>query len=83
MTLEQALPLLDAREARGTGTRKKPPAKPKKVAAKKAAPEPTADAAAKPVKAKSPKKAKAAKSAKSTKAPKAAKKAKPAKAETD
>ena len=27
VTLEQALPLLDAREARGTGTRKKPPAK--------------------------------------------------------
>ena len=75
VTLEQALPLLDARAARGTGTRKKPPAKPKKVAAKKAAPEQTADAAAKPAKAKSPKKAKAAKSAKQQrKAPKAAKK---------
>ena len=38
VTLEQALPLLDARAARGTGTRKKKPAKPTKAAAKKAAP---------------------------------------------
>jgi DNA topoisomerase I len=72
VTLEQALPLLDAREARGTGTRKKPPAKPKKAAAKKAAPEQQPEAA--PAKAKSPrKKAKSAKAAKGAKAPKAAK----------
>src|SRR5262245_50160057 len=45
VTLEQALPLLDAREARGTGTRKKAPAKPKKAAAKKAAAEQPAEAA--------------------------------------
>jgi DNA topoisomerase-1 len=76
VTLEQALPLLDAREARGTGTRKKAPAKPKKVAAKKA--DKTAEkakaeteqpAAAATAKAKAPKKAKAAKGG--TKAPKA------------
>ena len=74
VTLEQALPLLDAREARGTGTRKKAPAKPKKVAAKKAAPEAQPDAA--PAKAKSPKespkdspKKKATKAKKATKTP--------------
>ena len=79
VTLEQALPLLDARAALGTGTRKKKPAKPTKAAAKKAAPaeQPTAVAA----KAKSPKKAKAAKSAKAPKAAKT-KKAKPAGPET-
>jgi DNA topoisomerase I len=88
VTLEQALPLLDAREARGTGTRKKPPAKPKKAAAKKAAPEQPAEATA--AKAKSPKKAKKAKSAKkaeksphkATGKPKATKKAKATEPET-
>jgi DNA topoisomerase I len=62
VTLEQALPLLDAREARGSGTRKKAPAKPKKAAVKKAAPEQKPEAKA--VEAKSPKKATKAKSAK-------------------
>jgi DNA topoisomerase-1 len=84
VTLEQALPLLDAREARGTGTRKKPPAKPKKAAAKKAAPEQPPEATA--VKAKSPKKAKKAKSTKTagktTDKPKATKKAKATEPET-
>ncbi len=82
VTLEQALPLLDAREARGTGTRKKAPAKPKKVAAKKAAPEPSADADAKPAKAKGPNKSpnKSPKKAKAAKNPKPAKAVKKTKA---
>ena len=45
VTLEQALPLLDARAARGTGTRAKTPAKPRR-AARKGAEKPKA--AAKP-----------------------------------
>jgi DNA topoisomerase I len=87
VTLEQALPLLDARAARGTGTRKKPPAKPKKIAAKKAESD---QQPAAPAKAKAPKKAKAAKKAapsakaanadKAPKAKKAAKTSKTAKA---
>src|SRR5262245_58865246 len=79
VTLEQALPLRDPREARGTGTRKKKPAKPKKAAAPE---QPEAAAEAK----KTPKKAKAAKSAKEpearakvAKAPTAAKASKAAK----
>ena len=70
VTLEQALPLLDARAARGTGTSKKPPAKRRSVPRKAAAA--TTTAAAKPAKApakqaaaakaKPPKKAKAANS---------------------
>jgi DNA topoisomerase-1 len=88
VTLEQALPLLDAREARGTGTRKKPPAKPKKAAAKKAAAT-EQPAQSTQAKAKAPNKAKKAKSAKKTKKPadktagkaKAAKKAKAAEPE--
>ena len=43
VTLEQALPLLDARAARGTGTRAKAPAKPR-PAARKAAEKPKAAA---------------------------------------
>jgi DNA topoisomerase-1 len=88
VTLEQALPLLDAREARGTGTRKKPPAKPKKAAAKKAAAT-EQPAQSTQAKAKAPNKAKKAKSAKKTEKPadktagkaKAAKKAKAAEPE--
>ncbi len=86
VTLEQALPLLDARAARGTGGRKKPPAKPKKVAAKKAASEQQPEAVAVAAKAKSPKKkakptkaAKAPKADKASKAPKADKASKPEK----
>jgi DNA topoisomerase-1 len=76
VTLEQALPLLDAREARGSGTRKKAPAKPKKAAAKKAAPDqqPEAPEVAAKAKAKAPKKK--AKAATAKKSPKAAKTAK-------
>ena len=54
VTLEQALPLLDARAAMGGGGRKKKAAKPaksattKKAAAKKAAPEAKAEAATAP-----------------------------------
>jgi len=77
VTLEQALPLLDARAARGTGTRKKPPAKPKKVAAKKAAPEQQPAAVA--ANAKSPKKK--AKPTKAGKAPKSDKASKTPRAE--
>jgi DNA topoisomerase-1 len=82
VTLEQALPLLDARAAMGGGGRKKKAAKPakttaKKGAANKAAPEAKADAAAAPAKAKASKKtAKAAKSADADKPAKAAKSAK-------
>ena len=86
VTLEQALPLLDARAARGTGGRKKPPAKPKKVAAKKAASEQQPEAVAVAAKAKSPKKkakptkaAKAPKADKASKSPKADKASKPEK----
>ena len=67
VTLEQALPLLDARAARGTGTGKKAPNKrpaPRKAAAKDAATQPATVAA----KAKAPKKATTPK--KKTKAPK-------------
>jgi DNA topoisomerase-1 len=67
VTLEQALPLLDARAARGTGGRKKAPArraaKPRKVAAKEATTQPAVVAA----KVKAPKKAKVSK--KKVKAP--------------
>ena len=62
VTLEQALPLLDARAASGTGTRKRPPAKrrstPRKGAAKTAKAPPQGAVAAK---SKTPRKAKASK----------------------
>jgi DNA topoisomerase-1 len=68
VTLEQALPLLDARAAMGGGGRKKKAAKPSKAAAKKAAAEAKAETTT-PAKAKAPKKAaKAAKSANGTEA---------------
>jgi DNA topoisomerase-1 len=64
VTLEQALPLLDARAALGTGSRKRPPAKrrstPRKGPDKTAKAAAPAAAAAKP-KAKPPRKAKASK----------------------
>jgi DNA topoisomerase-1 len=75
VTLEQALPLLDARAAMGTGKGRKPPKK-AKAAAKKAAPKAAKTAKAAPegavaaAKAKSPKKA-SPKKAKQPKPPKA------------
>jgi DNA topoisomerase-1 len=84
VTLEQALPLLDARAARGTGTRKKAPSKKPSLTRKAAAATADAGTATQPetvaAKAKSPKKAKASKKDKPTDAPKAAKATKPAKA---
>jgi DNA topoisomerase-1 len=82
VTLEQALPLLDARAARGTGTRKKAPSKKPSLTRKAAAAQTSDASAAQPAasaaksktaktksQAKSPKPAKA----KAAKAPKAAK----------
>ncbi|MGH6770618.1 MAG: topoisomerase C-terminal repeat-containing protein, partial [Xanthobacteraceae bacterium] len=67
VTLEQALPLLDAREALGTGTRKKPPAK-RPAARRKTTSKDTPEAAKPATKAKSPGKAKTAKAKKASKA---------------
>jgi DNA topoisomerase-1 len=89
ITLEQALPLLDARAARGTGSRKKAPSKRPNLrskAAPKAENAGTDQATPTPAKAKSPKKTKSAKTKAATtkadkteKAPKPAKTAKPKK----
>jgi DNA topoisomerase-1 len=84
VTLEQALPLLDARAARGTGTRKKAPSKKPSLSRKATAAAADASAAAQPeaaaVKAKSGTKS-AAKGAKKAKAAKTTKTAKASKAE--
>jgi DNA topoisomerase-1 len=82
VTLEQALPLLDARAASGTGKRKKAPSKrpsaPRKAAEKAEKKAATAQPETVAAKAKTPKKAKTAKKA----TPAKSAKAKPAKAKS-